>query len=831
MAQVLEEFLVNVKYAIDSPSQQTFFDALKRVASSVAGLAGEITGLGVALLTLSEKMAAAGEKLYWSSQRIGNSVTEVQNMAFAMSNLGMSADAAMSGIERFSSWTSNMGPAATSYLRTLGVTATDTVGRMRQLGEYFRSQGGTADKMGTLEYALAIRRAQLMGIDENTMLALSSGKMEQGIQQAGLVQRLVWGKDWQKGPDKFAEQSQKVMNQFREMGLIFQNLAQWLGLGLFTKIMPDLEDINRLLIRIMPDIKEFLTHLIDHAPALLHFLEGAIKGFDVLVKLGSVAIETFDKLPVALQRAAEAFLLLPKAFELLRSPMFWILGGLTALLLLLDDYQGWQRDQEDKTGKTKTSHFDWGGADKMFKGIGEALEPLNKIRKELDYWFCCLTGINGLFTTVAATLGLILGKMVLTKGFSLVGSLLGGLLGLGGGKAAGAAWGESFLWALGRTILTRFWPVAVAIGWYEMLANGFDYLFGKASTPQRADGPHPGDSDANLAGRGGGANREGMKPLSTPTHQGNVRGGGGPASQRGQAGANFGEWVRRKWHEAFPNAPIAMPPKGEQHSSLNPDGSYKTASIGDDWNVPAGFGGATTSANESDRFFDMLRLGFDVANEKLGNIFDTLTDMAEAMGAGHGNRDASGAAGGGGDGGGDSTFGPMLGPHASPEEQEARLKQIMHRESGGQNILNRMGPGGAPASTASGYWQMIDSTWLWAAQRAGIDTRRYPRAISAPFELQHRAALALMDAQGERPWAASAPHLSHQPIGGGVDAGAVLRERHRQSSNGSNLGGVHSQVSLYITAPNPASAAAQTIEAQNRVFEHHVRFAKGTLLA
>ena len=145
-------------------------------------------------------MAKSGERLYWMSQRLGDSVSDIQNMAFAMSNLGEIAEQATAGIERFGSWTRSMGPAATGYLRALGITATDTVGRMRQLGEYFRAHGdrGTARQPGILADTAP---AQMMGIDEQTMLALSNPDRAAMEQQAGLMQRLVWGKNWQTGPN------------------------------------------------------------------------------------------------------------------------------------------------------------------------------------------------------------------------------------------------------------------------------------------------------------------------------------------------------------------------------------------------------------------------------------------------------------------------------------------------------------------------------------------------------------------------------------------------------------------------------------------------------
>jgi hypothetical protein len=82
-----------------------------------------------------------------------------------------------------------------------------------------------------------------------------------------------------------------------------------------------------------------------------------------------------------------------------------------------------------------------------------------------------------------------------------------------------------------------------------------------------------------------------------------------------------------------------------------------------------------------------------------------------------------------------------------------------------------------PASTASGYYQMLDSTWKEAAGLAGIDTTNLPHAMNASFEQQHAAASALFDKYGEQPWAASAPKgatLAPPPGGGGGGTPPVL---------------------------------------------------------
>jgi hypothetical protein len=921
MAQTIEEFLVSVKYNIDAPSQQKFFETLKRISTSVGGIAGEITALGVAILKLSETLAAAGEKLYWVSQRVGDSVTQIQDAAFAMSNLGMSAGEATEGIEKFAAWTRNMGPAATGYLRALGVNARDTIGQMRELGQHFRSMGGTLDfAHGTdaqrLQYSIALRQAALMNIDERTMLALSSGRMEEGERQAGMMQRIIWGKNWQTGPQDFAKQSQAVMTQFRQMGFIFQALEQWFSAGLFTKILPDLKDINALLIRIMPDIQRFLERMIAYAPAVLHFLEGAIKGLDLLIKFSITAIDMFDKLPAALQHALELFMAMPVALRLMSSPLAWILAGVFMLIGALDDYKHWQDDQKHPN-EPHTAQFDWSKPDAMFKGIEDHLQPFKdvydyvlKISKEFNDWAVCLGMNRTLLEGIEATLALILAKYLLGKGLGAVGGWIAGIpkwLGFGGGEAAGGAAAGGAAGAEAGAVAGVAARIGAQIGSYLKAGLGIGLAVvittwlqeernkASASMVDWITGRKPGETakrnaEMNAAGEKQftdflhGVNdwmenavRRGLGRTLFGAPPGDVQGGPreaeemlglpGPAAplpipprppvegpsvakQIGDAAASIGAWFSSLGQRGLGRALGGTPP-GEQpmHSMQRmPDGSYKLASAGNDWMVPHGFSGPVEADDSDDRLFNLLRINFDALIEKLRDILDTLTALALKAGVdpstlpGGGIGGGSMAPGGGGGEGGD--VGPLLPPGASLEEQEAKLKQIEHRESGGQNIVNRQGPGGTPASTASGYYQMIDDTWKWAARRAGIDVSLYPRAINATWELQHKAALALINAQGERPWLASAPHLSHPPLGAtpapnlshlplGADGGAGSTQPGAPTWAGKppSRQEIHNETHINVTAPNPASAAHQVAEAQPRVFEHHIRYAKGALLA
>jgi len=96
--------------------------------------------------------------------------------------------------------------------------------------------------------------------------------------------------------------------------------------------------------------------------------------------------------------------------------------------------------------------------------------------------------------------------------------------------------------------------------------------------------------------------------------------------------------------------------------------------------------------------------------------------------------------------------------------REKALDAIALRESANQNVPNSAG-----TSTASGYWQILDSTWQDGAKLAGVDVSKYPRAMDAPRDVQRTVAGALLDKYGVAPWAASAPGKGVAARTGGTD--------------------------------------------------------------
>jgi hypothetical protein len=88
---------------------------------------------------------------------------------------------------------------------------------------------------------------------------------------------------------------------------------------------------------------------------------------------------------------------------------------------------------------------------------------------------------------------------------------------------------------------------------------------------------------------------------------------------------------------------------------------------------------------------------------------------------------------------------------------------IAQRESAWRNVLtgawnpttgfNQSTGGITGPSTASGYWQITNTTWRAYAPQAGVDVRQYPTAMSAPYDVQRNVAGTIYEQRGFRDWA------------------------------------------------------------------------------
>lgn len=94
---------------------------------------------------------------------------------------------------------------------------------------------------------------------------------------------------------------------------------------------------------------------------------------------------------------------------------------------------------------------------------------------------------------------------------------------------------------------------------------------------------------------------------------------------------------------------------------------------------------------------------------------------------------------------------PAANAHQMVPWDKART-MIEGPESGGKNVFNYRHNENPTYYTASGKFQIVDSTWREGAELAGIDVSRWPHAIDAPDDVQDRVAHAIYDRYGFKPW-------------------------------------------------------------------------------
>jgi hypothetical protein len=424
MANVLEEYLVNIKYVVDSTSQNKVLEGLKHFAHSVLGINLEVLTLAGALTELTKKLAEAGEKWYWMGQQIGASVGDLISASDALRSLGMSSEAAVGSLNAFAFWTRSMGPAAMAVMRGLGVTATDFKGQLLQLGPILARMGG-ADPNNP-NYWRALQWEQMMHISPELGLRVAQGKFADEEARRREVGATVWGvKPGQLNAQykEYADQAERFMKVMHNFGFAFEDLYKYFGLELFKQLTPTFEHMFKVFEQNMPTIRSFI-HLI--TSLIGEFFRLA----DAAITLTSALAHGFSQLPGIFEVAIAALTLL--GARLLMTPIGRIIAGLSFLLLLMEDYIGWQHKMK--------SAFDWSSVDKAIKTKPEERSwwqtALHYLGQVLDYSLAIWLGwkvfggtIRTVFRPIAALLGRLgLGTLLRAGGVAGAGLLTGGLV-------------------------------------------------------------------------------------------------------------------------------------------------------------------------------------------------------------------------------------------------------------------------------------------------------------------------------------------------------------------------------------------------------------------
>lgn len=333
-ADTIKDFLVSLGFDIDQAGANKFEAVLKGVTANVLKVGAVVEGAALSIVGFTTQIANGLDKVYWASQRTGASVQGIKALGYAASQTGASAESAMSSLEGLAGFMRS-NPGAEGFLNRLGVQTRDASGKMRDTAAIFT---GVGQKLNNMPYYRAKQYAQMLGIDENTLMAMRRGMNGFTADYQSMLQKTGFN------ADKAAVQSNKFMTSMRGLTSLFGIMRDKIGSNLAGGLAGSLDSLRRRILDNFPKIEETLTRVIKGVIWLANaftrmawrLIQGAGSVIDWWKRLDDGSknlLKIFGALLVAWRLLNSAFL---------KSPIGIITTLILAIGLLYDDYQTWK---------------------------------------------------------------------------------------------------------------------------------------------------------------------------------------------------------------------------------------------------------------------------------------------------------------------------------------------------------------------------------------------------------------------------------------------------------------------------------------------------------
>ncbi|EII4874954.1 lytic transglycosylase domain-containing protein [Escherichia coli] len=370
-ADTIKDFLVSLGFDIDKAGANKFEAVLKGVTANVLKVGAVVEGAALSIVGFTTQIANGLDKIYWASQRTGASVQGIKALGYAASQTGASAESAMSSLEGLAGFMRS-NPGAEGFLNRLGVQTRDASGKMRDTAAIFT---GVGQKLNNMPYYRAKQYAQMLGIDENTLMAMRRGMGQLSSEYALTAKRIGFN------AESAAKQSNIFMTSMLNLTMTLGQAKDKIGSNLAGGLAGSIDNFRRQILDNWPKIEAVITKII----------KGILWAGDAITRVlwrTGQAVESviawFKKLNPATQQLIALFSGLLVAWRLLNtafmsSPLGMITTLIIALGLLFDDYQTWKEG-----GK---SLIDWGKwkteIDQAVKMIGDLKKTVTDLTKAL----------------------------------------------------------------------------------------------------------------------------------------------------------------------------------------------------------------------------------------------------------------------------------------------------------------------------------------------------------------------------------------------------------------------------------------------------------------
>lgn len=356
---VIRDFLVSLGFSTDNEGARKMGDALKGVELKATLLHKTLLLLATGAVVAVAKTASELDKLYYSSQRIGASASNIRAYGDAISQMGGNAQNALQSLENVAQKMRNS-PGYEGMLTGMGVATRDGNGQLRDRVELMKDLSKT---MKGMDYYQANAYASSLGIDENTLMAMRDDKFISNMEKYQKLRQDVGL------TDELTKSGTEFMVQFRDITMTTKAITEVVVMTAGQALIPILKMINNFL-------RSAIAWFAELDPRFKAILATGLK-FALLAVIFGGFIGTIAKLASVLPML-KGLLFLIKSLRLafLASPIGIVLALAAAIAALWDDYQTWKNGGE--------SLIDWskweGGIETAIARIKQLAELIKNLK-------------------------------------------------------------------------------------------------------------------------------------------------------------------------------------------------------------------------------------------------------------------------------------------------------------------------------------------------------------------------------------------------------------------------------------------------------------------
>lgn len=361
-AETLKDFLISLGFKVDEAGARKFDAVVAGTTLKAIELGVKVEAAALSVVAFTAKIASGLDDLYWASQRTGATVEGIKQIGYAVSQVGGSVDGARGSLENLARFMRN-NPGAEGFLNRLGVQTRDASGNMRDMATIFT---GVGQRLSSMPYYRANQYAQMLGLDENTLMAMRRGIGEYMGQYNAMKKAIGFN------PEQAAAASNRFMTSLRSLGEMAGMARDKIGSSLADGLTGSLDRLRRQVMENFPKIEGVITAGVK---GVLWF--GEIIGRVVyrLIQLTGDIINWWKSLGTETRQVIEVFGALMIAWRLLNSafamsPIGRVIMLGAALIGLYDDYRTWKEGGQ--------SLIDWGKWEPGIKYAQKAFASLSK---------------------------------------------------------------------------------------------------------------------------------------------------------------------------------------------------------------------------------------------------------------------------------------------------------------------------------------------------------------------------------------------------------------------------------------------------------------------